>query len=75
MHWAHRIKDADALDIVGYCYLFNSLTVRTQLQPTKQGINVDTEKRTLKMKRVVKRICGEHSVTIKTIISTNINKL
>ena len=27
MHWAHGIKDTDALDVVGYYYLFNSLAV------------------------------------------------
>ena len=30
MHWVHRIEDTDALDIVGYYYLFNSPKVRTQ---------------------------------------------
>ena len=30
MHWAHGIEEIDALDVVGYYYLFNSLAVRIQ---------------------------------------------
>ena len=28
MHWAHGIEDINALDVVEYYYLFNSLAVR-----------------------------------------------
>ena len=32
MHWAHGTDDTYTLDVDEYYYLFNSTTVRTQLQ-------------------------------------------
>ena len=41
MHWAHRIKDSDTLDVVRDDYLFGSSNVRIQHS------NISTHKRGL----------------------------
>ena len=79
MHWAHRIEDTNTLDVDEYYHLFDSPIVRTQLK--YKWVFETILRRTLsqritkrRLKRTSKKI-SKRTLTIKIIISTNINKL
>ena len=79
MHWAHGIEDTNTLDVDEYYYLFSSPTVRTQyhkrgsVRGHLRGYSRGYPREDLRGH--LKECHKEDSVTLKTIISTNINKL